>query len=131
MTPSSHATRSAGLLPGGVPRYVRCYDNGGTTADRYTVLFTGKAAPMRAPGRDTQYPYLGMDAQPSHPQGYGQSGFSSGQPADTFPRDGHGYVRPPGIGGKNHLGRRIPFSDLPKACQQLVVAHYRGIWSLS
>ena len=30
--------RKENLLPQGTPRYVRCYDNGGETADRYTVV---------------------------------------------------------------------------------------------
>ena len=29
------STRVTRLLPGGVPRYVRCYDNGGETADHF------------------------------------------------------------------------------------------------
>ena len=29
------------ILPNGKPKYVRCYDNNGETADRYTVVFTG------------------------------------------------------------------------------------------
>ncbi len=33
--------RKASLVPNGIPRYVRCYDNGGESFDRYTVVFTG------------------------------------------------------------------------------------------
>lgn len=35
-------SRKDQLLPGGVPKYIRCYDNGGKTCDRYTVVFTGR-----------------------------------------------------------------------------------------
>lgn len=54
------------------PHYVlACYDNGGKTADRYTVLFGWPfwSEPM---GRDV--PYLGMSAYPTHPQGFSQWG---------------------------------------------------------
>lgn len=39
---SAPSTRMKALMPDGVPRYIRCYDNGGVTADRYTVCFTGR-----------------------------------------------------------------------------------------
>ena len=30
-------TRAERFMPGGVPKHIRCYDNGGETADRYTI----------------------------------------------------------------------------------------------
>ncbi len=63
--------RTQRLMPAGIPRYIRCYDNGGESADRYTVCFTGKAATMKAPGCVNEYPYRAMSNNPFHPQGVG------------------------------------------------------------
>jgi hypothetical protein len=94
-------------LPNGEPRYVRCYDNGGETADRYTVVFTGRRA------KANYYPYLGMSAYPFHPQGIGQHG------------EGKYFVDWPTYG---HLGKKIKFSELPEDCQKLVRSDYKAIW---
>ncbi len=88
------------------PRYVRCYDNGGTTADRYTVVFTRK----RVGG---QFMYLGMSPYPTHPQGIGMHGFSDVQ-----------IDRP----RYRHLGKKIRFEDLPETCQQVVRNDYDCLW---
>lgn len=118
-------------MPGGVPRYVRCYDNGGESADRYTVCFTGRAGVSRSPGYRTEYSYRAMSAEPYHPQGVGLWGSSEGQPCDTMgERKGHWYW-PPAIGRKCHLGRRVRFQDLPKDCRRLVLTDYREIWKLN
>lgn len=121
--------RAAKLLLGGVPRYVRIYDNGGETFDRYTVCFTGKAGALRSPGCATEYQYLAMSENPCHPQGFGQWGGTKGQPADTM-RDKPGWHWPPAMGRKCHLGKRIAFADLPEACQRLVLRDYAEIWKL-
>jgi hypothetical protein len=34
------------------------------------------------------------------------------------------------MGRKNHLGKRIPFNQLPADCQRLVLSDYRSIWNL-
>ena len=73
---------------------IRCYDNGGKTFDRYTVVYM--AEPER--GHNT-FAAVGMSADPFWPQGFGQ----------------HCTAMP----GK-HLGRRILFSALPDDCQKLV-----------
>lgn len=91
----------------GGPTWVRCYDNGGESADRYTVLFTRK----RVAG---QFMHLGMSAYPCHPQGVGMHGFSD-QPIDR-----------PAYG---HLGKRIHFHDLPAECRALVAEDYADLWS--
>lgn len=79
-------------------RTIRCYDNGGKTADRYTVVY------LREPESRFSVPKtfaeVGMSPNPFHPQGLGQNC----------------TARP----GK-HLGKRISFSDLPKDCQTLVL----------
>lgn len=103
--------REETFLPGGVPKYVRCYDNGGKTADRYTVVFTGR---YRKTPRD-EFLYLGMNAHPFHPQGIGQHGSSREQ------------IDRPSYG---HLGKKIKFTDLPEDCQKAVLNDYRDIWNL-
>lgn len=121
--------RIARLMPAGVPRYVRCYDNGGTSApggsiDRYTVVFSGRAASASIGG---DYPYLAMNAAPFHPQGFGQHGSSKGRACDCTGNSWAG----PSIGRKCHLGRRIAFVDLPEDCRKLVLQDYREIWRLN
>lgn len=106
--------RIARLMPAGVPRYVRCYDNGGLdapkgTADRYTVLFTGRASGTYQSRIGRMYNALGMSAAPFHPQGIGQH---------CEARDGA------------HLGKRIRFEELPEDCRRLVLRDYREIWRL-
>ncbi len=91
------------------PRYIRCYDNGGETYDRYTVLFTKK----RVAG---QFMYLGMNATPFHPQGFGQHGFSD----DLIDRPSY-----------SHLGKRIQFEDLPEDCKKAVMDDYEELWGVN
>lgn len=110
--------RIANLLPSGEPKYVRCYDNGGASADRYTVVYTGR---YRGNGN---FQYVGMSALPFHPQGVGMHG-EHPQQIDV---NKSGFA--PAIGRKNHLGKRITFAELPPDCQKLVLADYRAIWNL-
>jgi hypothetical protein len=103
-------TREDSLMPAGVPRYARCYDNGGVSKggsiDRYTVVYTG---------RHGGGSYVGMSAEPFHPQGVGQHGES------RFPIDRPGY---------SHLGKPIRFENLPPDCRKLVLSDYKAIWNL-
>lgn len=73
---------------------IRCYDNGGKSADRYTVVYMDE--PERTPNL---YAARGMNAEPFHPQGIGMC-----------------CTAMPG----RHLGRRIAFEELPADCQKLV-----------
>lgn len=122
MTPIKLKQRIARLMPRGVPRYVRCYDNGGETADRYTVCFTGRAASV-----DGEYPYLAMSGSPFRPQGFGQHGGTKGRACDCVGSSWAG----PSIGRKCHLGTRIKFTDLPADCKRLVIQDYKEIWKLN
>lgn len=72
-----------------------CYDDGGKTADRYTVVYAD--SPESRPG---MYEAVGMSAEPFHPQGVGQ----------------HCSAMPGA-----HLGRRIAFEALPQDCRTLVL----------
>lgn len=112
----SMAKRIERLMPGGIPRWVRCYDNGGTegeTFDQYTVVYTNlrEKAPARGYGI-----YVSMSEYPFHPQGFGQHGESKNGPIDR-----------PTYG---HLGRKIKFTDLPDDCQRLVLRDYTEYWDL-
>lgn len=112
------------FLPDNVPKFIRCYDNGGMdkggTADRYTVIFTGRYRYNKTGGA---FVHLGMSGRPFHPQGIGTHGESNTQP-DA--REGW----PPAIGRSCFLGRRIRFEDLPKDCRRLVLHDYLYLWDL-
>jgi hypothetical protein len=106
------AERKASLLPDGVPKWVRCYDNGGASCDRYVVVFT-HAQSFYTP---RWFPYVAMSARPFHPQGFGQHGENEHTPVDR-----------PNYG---HLGKKITFKDLPPDCQRLVLRDYKDYWRL-
>jgi len=75
---------------------VICYDNGGKSADRYTVVYLD--APERSP---KTYLCLGMNRLPFHPhQGICMLGSAM-------------------VG--RHLGQRIPFAGLPDDCRKAVL----------
>lgn len=82
---------------------IRVYDNGGKTADRYTVYYL---TPQYFHG-EKFYIYIGMSAYPTHPQGIGEHGEVS---SSQLPR--HKYHR--------GIGKRIEFADLPVDCQTVV-----------
>lgn len=118
------ASRRATLLPNGKPKYVRCYDNGGTevggTIDRYTVVFSGRYTHKTG----GEHSVLGMSGSPFHPQGVGIH--SSYQEVIDAPS---GWA--PAIGRKCYLGTRILFDDLPPDCQKFVVEDYLDLWDLA
>ena len=109
MTKKEQARRER-LLPEGKPRYIRCYDNGGETLDRYTVVYTGRYR------GDGWFQYISMNSSPFHPQGIGQHGEHPTQ------------IDRPSYG---HLGKKITFDDLPEDCQKLVMQDYNAIWGLA
>lgn len=76
-------------------RPIRCYDNGGKTADRYTVIYMDRPERTKCP--EQLYDAIGMNSMPFH--GIGM----------------HCAAAP----GK-HLGKRIRFADLPIDCQKAV-----------
>lgn len=73
---------------------IRCYDNSGQTADRYTVVYMNQRE--NSPGT---FAAVGMNGSPFHPQGIGQH-----------------CAAMPGA----HLGKRIAFKSLPEDCRKLV-----------
>lgn len=102
------------LMPLGIPRYIRIFDNGGESFDRYTVIFTKKGIISKENRKHfgQRFMYIGMSENPFHPQGFGQ----------------HGELENP-KGGK-HLGKKIKFENLPEDCKKLVIDDYQDLWDL-
>lgn len=77
-------------------KIIACYDNGGKTFDRYTIVFDSK--------HDVQGLFnecLGLSNDPSSPQGFSQfSGCQMGR----------------------HLGKKLRFEQLPEHVQKHVLA---------
>lgn len=109
------------FMPNNEPKNVRCYDNGGETGDRYTVVYTGRYRSQTG----GEFVYRGMSENPFHPQGIGQYGSSQNQ------IDVNAWGFAPAMGRKNHLGRRVAFSQLPDDCRKLVIRDYKELWSLN
>jgi hypothetical protein len=101
-------SKEIAIMNGGIPKWIRCYDNGGRSIDRYTIVFTKKRV-------NDEFIYISCNAYPYHPQGIGQQGFS-----------GHLIDRP----SYAHLGKKIKYQDLPEDVQHLVAADYRDIWGI-
>jgi hypothetical protein len=141
-------------MPGGVPKNVRVYDNGGGAAwfCRKCIAYRDETAPgekcvtcqnklLAAPegsfdrftvvfsgnyaGRPTGFTeYIGMSCNPFHPQGFGQHGEMQG--SMDAPQ---GF--PPKLGDLSTFGsRRVPYNNLPKDCKKLVLRDYKSIWKL-
>lgn len=83
---------------------IKCFDNGGVTFDRYTVVYKSEKFRESRGSSRTYYPYIGMSEDPFHPQGFGQHG-----ELRTIPREG------------TSLGKRIEFKDLPEPCRRAVI----------
>lgn len=109
---SALRTRIKALMPEGVPRYIRCYDNQGASIDRYTVCFTGHYLHKT----DRQFISICMSDFPCHPNGVGLTGEHSER--IDYP-------------SYRHLGTKITFADLPEACKKLVVERYEQLWDLT
>lgn len=74
---------------------IKCYDNGGKSFDRYTVVY------LDEPERGLNYfAAVGLSEHPFHPQGFGQH-----------------CIATPG----RHLGKLIEFEALPEDCKKLVL----------
>lgn len=108
--------RLARFVPGGVPKLMRVFDNGGRTADRYTVQFTGRYGQKTGGERW----FLNMNSCPYHPQ-YG-IGMHAGYSARV-----HGYD----VAHSAPDGKRIRFRDLPPDCQRAAMSDYLYLWDLA
>lgn len=98
-------------MPNRTPKYVRCYDNGGETADRYTCVFTGNYTHKT----EGEHWYLGMSGDPFHPLGIGQHGSNPTQ--IDKPR-------------YSHLGKKVKFDELPEKVKQCIKQTYVDLWDL-
>lgn len=125
MSPKALAARVAKFVPNGEPRWVRCYDNGGASADRYTVCFTGRYTHLTG----GEHIGLGMNAHPFHPQGIGMH-FGYRFQCDTLDKSGRPGNWPPAMGRSNHLGKRVPFASLPDEVKRCVMQTYNDLWNL-
>ena len=84
---------------------IECWDNGGKTADRFTIAISGLMSV-----EDEPYTYfLGASKNPYHPQGVGQH-------SNEMPVSEYESFR----GGWQHLGKRVMFTDLPEEVQKFV-----------
>ena len=93
--------RSSKLWTKDAPEYIlACYDNGGKTADRYTVMFGGS---LWKPDMGRNVHYLSMSDAPTHPQGFSQWGE---MPAAN----------------RTCCGKHIRWLDLPEHIRKHVVA---------
>ncbi len=111
------ADRAARFMPGGIPKHIRCYDNGGTekpsgTFDQYTIVYTN-CGRVGAPDGF----YQAASTYPFHPQGFGLHGENG--PSQRGPID-----RPT----SSHLGRRVKYESLPPDVQRFVSQTYREVW---
>jgi hypothetical protein len=89
----------------GHPRYVRCYDNGGESLDRYTIVFSKIKGHL----------FVSSSAMPFNPLGFYQHG--EGQYcAIDYPTCGH-------------LGKKIAFDKLPDDVQKAVMQDYIELWT--
>lgn len=82
---------------------LRCYDNGGKTFDRYTVLPPRWARDYRDP-KTGMFEGIAASTFPFYPQGFGQH-----TTADPGP----------------HLGRRVKWGDLPEDVRRFA---QRALW---
>jgi len=112
--------RLENIMPKDQPKYVRVYDNGGDSFDRYTVVFTG-----RYRKKNDEFGYRVMSENPFDAHGIGIWDSSPNQ------IDVNKWGFAPAMGRKNHLGKRILFATLPDQCRRLVISDYKELWSLN
>lgn len=94
------------FMPDGIPKYIRCYDNGGKSFDRYTCVFT----------KTKGFHYLAMSANPFYPIGLAVHDQGKDSPID----------RP----SYSHLGKKIDYDLLPEDVQRCITETYKELWEL-
>ncbi len=103
-----HQSRYDKLMPSGIPRYLRVYDNGGKTIDRYTVVFTGR---YRKSHLD-EFMYVS-----ANPGGVGV--YLHDFSPNLIDRPTY-----------SHLGKKIGFKDLDIELRLKIVQDYRDLWEV-
>jgi hypothetical protein len=120
------------ILPNNYPRYVRVYDNEGKTADRYTVVFTGRYNEIGRKKHTSRahdpfrYYHLSMSDSPFSPQGVCL--LDSHDYHIDLDEKFHRFA--PNFGKSGHLGKRIYWHELPEPCQKAALHAYRELWDL-
>ena len=110
-----HPNKIEALMPNGIPRYIRCYDNGGETADRYTIVFTKR--PLRYnDGKFMEWMYLVASYYPFNPQGIGLHDGS----AELIDKPTY-----------KHLGKKVAFETLPPDVKSWVLQEYMEHWEIN
>lgn len=79
------------------PEDVVCFDNGGKTLDRFTIIYKK----MKCRGK---YQYLGASENPSSPLGFGQ----------------HGEIETYNAAKLRNVGKKVAFETLPILVQNAV-----------
>lgn len=100
---------SDNLMPNGIPKWIRVYDDA-KLFDRYTVVYTKKKF-------NGVFLYVGMSYNPTSYNGICQHGETEFQPVDR-----------PTYG---HLGKRISFEDLPIQCKDFIRNEYKELWNIA
>ena len=91
-----------------LPRYIKVFDNGGATLDRYTVIFTKRKV--------NQSEYLALKL--------------SDEPDGQFHNKHTILLNSTSQKSVPLIGRKIAFTDLPAQCQSIVRKYYRDLWSV-
>ncbi len=105
--------RSSARWNEAAPHFVlACYDNGGKSVDRYTVLL---GWPIWTESMGRNVPYFAMSDAPTHPQGFSQYGEMPSQ-------------------NRGACGKHIRWLDLPEHIRSHVIARARQgcdeVWQL-
>ncbi len=89
------------------PRFLRIYDNGGKSVDRYTAI---DSRPCKAPNGSHYYLYVAFNGCPTHPTyGFWQHGELSTLPPLRKAFD---------------IDKRVSFARLPDICQTLLLQEF-------
>lgn len=102
----AESERRRNFMPFQTPRYIRCYDNGGETFDRITVVFTNLKR------RLGYHPFIGSSEN-------GTGFYCHGESQDILDRPSYA-----------HLGKRIKFDDLTVELQARIREAYEYYWDL-
>jgi hypothetical protein len=101
--------RSKKLYSHNVPNYIRVYDNGGFTTDRYTIIFTGKRV------SNTEYLVLKLSDEPDDQNHNCYTMYIESTSKKNIPM----------------IGRKIQFNNLPPQCQKVVQCYYKSLWNVN
>ena len=106
-----NSERKGSLIPNGIPKYLRIYDNGGESLDRYTIVFTGRF--KKSPQTKHTHFYKSASTTGAGVYMWGERQF--------LPIDKPRY---------SHLGKKIKFEDLDTELQKKIIEDYKYIWEI-